>query len=149
MENLYRQSDQSRPATFSQKHGLCPFRCSGVQGVQGVQGLGIIDILAGQKGDQGGGPKMAKIQHGQNRTSLKLPCFRSLSSAWGFSTKCCTASFNGTKSNSLILWTKCFPVSARSHLSWAKYESLMQADLYRVARFLFRIGLCLPSPVVL
>ena len=46
---------------------------------------------------------------------------------------------------SLILWAKCFAVSARSNLSWAKYESLMKADLYRVASSLFRIGLRLPS----
>ena len=42
-------------------------------------------------------------------------------------------------------WAKCFAVSARSNLSWAKYESLMQADLYRVSSSLFRIGLRLPS----
>ena len=40
-----------------------------VQGVQGVQGFGVFgvrvdDILEGQKGDQGGGPKMAKILGG-------------------------------------------------------------------------------------
>ena len=40
---------------------------------------------------------------------------------------------------------KCFAVSARSNLSWARYESLMQADLYRVASSFFRIGLRLPS----
>ena len=39
----------------------------------------------------------------------------------------------------------CFAVSARSNLSWAKYESLIQADLYLVASSLFRIGLRLPS----
>ena len=58
------------------------------------------------------------------------------------------ARVNGTKSNSrgsLILWAKCFAVSARSNLSRAKYESLMQADLYPVASFLFRIGLRLRS----
>ena len=45
----------------------------------------------------------------------------------------------------LILWVKCFAVSARPNLPWAKYESLMQADLYRVASPFFRIGLRLPS----
>ena len=66
----------------------------------------------------------------------------------GFPTRYRGARFNGTKSNSrgsLILWVKCFAVSARSNLSWAKYESLTQADLYRVASSLFRIGLRLPS----
>ena len=46
---------------------------------------------------------------------------------------------------SLILWAKCFAVSARSNLSWARYESLTQADLYRVASSFFRFGLRLPS----
>ena len=58
------------------------------------------------------------------------------------------ARFNGVKSNSrgsLILWAKCFAVSAKSGLSWAKYESLIQADLHRVASSFFRIGLRLPS----
>ena len=58
------------------------------------------------------------------------------------------ARVNGTKSNSrgsLILWAKCFAVSARSNLSRAKYESLMQTDLYPVASFPFRFGLRLRS----
>ena len=38
-----------------------------------------------------------------------------------------------------------FAISARSSLSWAKYESLIQADLYLVASSLFRIGHRLPS----
>ena len=56
--------------------------------------------------------------------------------------------FRGTKSNSrgsLILSVKCSAVSARSTRSWAKKESLMHTDLYRVASSLFRIGLFLPS----
>ena len=32
--------------------------------VLGVQVFRVVDIFEGQKGDQGGGPKMAKIQHG-------------------------------------------------------------------------------------
>ena len=36
-------------------------------------------------------------------------------------------------------------VSARSNLSWAQYESLMQAHLHRVASSFFKIGLRLPS----
>ena len=40
---------------------------------------------------------------------------------------------------------KCFAVSARSDLSWTKNDSLIQADLYRVASSLFRIGLFLSS----
>ena len=65
-----------------------------------------------------------------------------------FPTRCRAARFKGTKSHSrgsLILWAKCFAVSARSNLSWARYASLMQADLYRVASSFFRIGLRLPS----
>ena len=75
-------------------------------------------------------------------------CLRNLSAALGFPTRYRAARFNGTKSSSpssLMLWTKCFAVSARSNLSWAKYESLVQADLYRVASSFFRIGLRLPS----
>ena len=58
------------------------------------------------------------------------------------------ARLSGTKSNSrgsLIFWAKCFAVSAKSNLSWAKSESLMHADMYRVAFSFFRIGLVLPS----
>ena len=40
---------------------------------------------------------------------------------------------------------KCFAVSARSNLSWVRYESLIKADVYRVASYFFRIGLRLPS----
>ena len=47
--------------------------------------------------------------------------------------------------SSLILWAKCFAVSARSNLSWARYESRMQADLCRVSSSFFRIGLRLQS----
>ena len=63
---------------------MCPFSCSGVQGVQGVfgvfsvwsvqgvylelgvWGLGfrVDDIWQGQRGDRGGGPKMAKFSGG-------------------------------------------------------------------------------------
>ena len=58
----------------------------------------------------------------------------------------CTFQWAKSKSRgSLILWAKCFAVSARSNLSWAKFESLIQADLYLVASSLFRIGLRLPS----
>ena len=73
---------------------------------------------------------------------------RNLSAALGFPTRYRAARFNGIKSNSrgsLILWAICFAVSARSNLSWAKYESLLQADLYRVASSFFGIGLRLPS----
>ena len=45
----------------------------------------------------------------------------------------------------LFLQAKCFAVSARSNLSWARYESLMHADLYLVSSSLFRIGLRLPN----
>ena len=54
----------------------------------------------------------------------------------------------GTKSSSrgsLIRWAKCYAVSTRSNLSWARYDSLIQADPYRVASSFFRIGLHLPS----
>ena len=74
-------------------------------------------------------------------------CLRYLSAAVGFPTRYRAARFNGTKSNSRgsrILWAKCIAVSAGSTLSWAKYESLMQADLYRVASSHFIIGLRLP-----
>ena len=47
--------------------------------------------------------------------------------------------------SSLILWATCFAVSAKANLSWARYESLTQADLYRVASSFFRIGLRVPS----
>ena len=42
------------------------FRCSGVQVYRcsGVLVFRVDDILEGQKGDQGGAQKMAKIQHG-------------------------------------------------------------------------------------
>ena len=73
---------------------------------------------------------------------------RNLSAVLGFPTRYRAARFNGTKSNSrgsLILWAKCFAVHARSNLAWARYKSLMQADLYRVASSLFRIGLRLRS----
>ena len=56
--------------------------------------------------------------------------------------------FQRTKSNSrgsIVLWAKCFAVSARSNLSSARYESLIQADLYLVASSFFRIGLRRPS----
>ena len=75
-------------------------------------------------------------------------CLRYLGAALGFHTRYRAARFNGIKSNSrgsLLLWAKCFAVSARANLSWAKYESLIQADLYRVASSLFRVGLRLPS----
>ena len=75
-------------------------------------------------------------------------CLQNLSAALGFPTRSRAARFKGTKSNSrasLILWAKCFAVSARSNLSGAKYDSLVQADLYLVASLLFRLGLRLPS----
>ena len=40
------------------------FRRLGVQGVLGFRVFRVDDILEGQKGDQGGGPKLAKIQFG-------------------------------------------------------------------------------------
>ena len=67
--------------------------------------------------------------------------------ALGFPTRYRAARFSGTKSNfcgSLILEATCFAVSARSNLSWARYDRLMQAGLCRAASSLFRIGL-LPS----
>ena len=48
-------------------------------------------------------------------------------------------------SGPLIRWVNNFEVPAESDPSWAKYESLMHADLYRVAPSLFRMGLFLPS----
>ena len=75
-------------------------------------------------------------------------CLRYLSAALGFPTRYRAARFHETKSNSrgsLIPWAKCFAVSATSNLSWARYESFMQADLYRVASSFFRIGLRVPS----
>ena len=74
-------------------------------------------------------------------------CLRNLNAALGFPTRHRAARFSGIKSNSrgsLIPWVKCFAVSARSNLSWAKYESRMHGDLYRVASSLFKIGLFLP-----
>ena len=84
------------------------------------------------------------------KTVILSTCFcrRNLSAALGFPNKYLAARLNWKKSNSqgsLILWAKCFAVSARSNLSWAKYESLMQADMYRVASSFFRIGPRLPS----
>ena len=83
------------------------------------------------------------------KTAILPPCFclANLSGALGFPTRYRVARFNGIKSNSqgsLILWATSFAVSARSNLSWAKYESLTQTDLYRVASSFFRIGLRLP-----
>ena len=75
-------------------------------------------------------------------------CLRSSALLWGVPTKHRAARFNGTESNSrssLILWSNCFAVSARSNLSWARYESLIQTDLYRVATSFFRIRRRLPS----
>ena len=43
------------------------------------------------------------------------------------------------------IWSKCFAVSAICNRSWARSDSLMQADLYRVASSFIRIGLRLPS----
>ena len=76
--------------------------------------------------------------------------FRSLKSQrhFGLSHQISRCRFQWTKSNSrgsLILWAKCFAVSARFNLSWAKNESLIQADLYLLAFPLFKIGLPLPS----
>ena len=62
----------------------------------------------------------------------------------GFSTKYRAARLSGIKSNSrgsLILWATYFA----SILSWAKYESLMDADPFRVASSLFKIGLFQPT----
>ena len=70
-------------------------------------------------------------------------CLRNLSAASGFPTRYRAARFNGTKSKSrgsLILWAKCFTVSARSNLSWSKNGSLMHADLYRVASSLYKVS---------
>ena len=75
-------------------------------------------------------------------------CLRNLSAALGFPPDIVLHVSTRTKSNSLgslNLWAKCFAVSARSNLSWAKNESLIQADLYLVASSLFRIGLRFPS----
>ena len=55
------------------------------------------------------------------------------------------ARFSGMKSNSqgsLTLWSKRFAHSAESNLSWSQIcVSCTQADLYRVASSVFRIGL--------
>ena len=56
------------------------FRCLGVQ-VWGVQVFTCHDISEDQKGDQGGGPKMAKISGGVKpdifkRAAQKWPKFR-------------------------------------------------------------------------
>ena len=53
---------------------------------------------------------------------------------------CCTLQWDD-----VIPLAKGFDVSAGSNLSLAKYESLMHADLYRVASSFFSIGLFLPS----
>ena len=56
---------------------------------------------------------------------------------------CRAVRYSGNNSNSrgsLILWAKCFAVSVKSNLSRDKYESLMQADLYRVAFSFFKTG---------
>ena len=41
----------------------------------------VIDIFEGQKGDQGGSPKMAKIQHGVKRDIFKRA--KGQNSIWG------------------------------------------------------------------
>ena len=66
----------------------------------------------------------------------------------GFPTRYRAARFNGIKSNSqgsLICLASCLTVSARSNLSWAKYERFKQTDLRLIASILFRIRHCLPS----
>ena len=75
-------------------------------------------------------------------------CLRNLNAALSFPTRYRAARCSRIKSNSrgsLILWAKCFAVSARSNLPWAKYESLMLAHLHRVASSLFKIRLFGPS----
>ena len=53
-------------------------------------------------------------------------CLQNRNAASGFPTQYRAARFSGMKPNSrgsLNLWTKCFPVSAWSNLSWAKRKS--------------------------
>ena len=74
-------------------------------------------------------------------------CLRNRIAASDFPTRYRAAHSSGTMLNSrgsLILWAKSFAVCAKSTLSWAKEESLMHADLYRVAFSFFKIGLFLP-----
>ena len=71
---------------------------------------------------------------------------------WAFPPNIALHASNGTikiSRGSLVLWAKCFAVSARSNLSLAKHESLIQADLYHVVSSFFRIGLRLPSNTTL
>ena len=115
-----------RPATFSQKYGLCPFSvfgvfrqpkagdvftkirlvpvqvfrvfgvfggvrgCSGCSGWFGVFGVfrrvfRVDDILEGQKGDQGGGPKLANAVKPDifKRAAPKRPKFNMWPEGWG------------------------------------------------------------------
>ena len=64
-----------------------------------------------------------------------------------FPTRYRAARVNGTKSNSrssVIPWANVLQFQQKSDLCWAKYESLIHADLYLVAS-LFKIRLRLPS----
>ena len=70
-------------------------------------------------------------------------CLRNRIAALRFNTMYRAASFSGTESNSsgsLILGVRSFVGSTKSNLSWAKYDSLRQADMYRVASSSFGIG---------
>ena len=94
--------------------------------------------------------RQGRPQNRSTKTVILSTCrrLRNLRTALGFPTRHRAAHLNGTKSNargSAILWAKCFAVSAGTNLSWARYESLIQADLYLFASSLFRIGLRLPS----
>ena len=75
-------------------------------------------------------------------------CLRNITASFGLSHQTPRCTFQKTQSTSrgsLILWVKCFADFARSNLSWSKYESLMQADMYRVTSSFLRIGVRLPS----
>ena len=74
--------------------GVQVFRCSGVQVFRcsGDQVIRVNDILDGQKGDQGGGSKMAKIQYGQNRTSLRGRPKNGQNFGWGKISTCWASS---------------------------------------------------------
>ena len=57
--------------------GVLVFRCFGVQvsrclGVQVLRCSGLLTFFEGHNGDQGGGPKMANIQHGVKPDIFKI-----------------------------------------------------------------------------
>ena len=110
---VYRSQGLSNLTSF---HHCVKLRFSNAQGCQALK--------------RGSRFQCGKPQSLSTNTVILSTCFclRNLSAALGFPTRYRAARFNGTKSNSrgsFILW---------ANLSWAKYESLMQAaDLYLVA----------------